>query len=327
MTLASCKLLPGLFLALNMQVTVYTKPGCHLCEDVLTLLDRLTPQYNLQVDEVNILDDMALYDRLHNDIPVVMAQDGRYGRLVSPIMEPELRAYLEVVRREERPSASVLPAYKESAIDRAARWVGRHWLRLALIAVAIFVGLPWLAPVFAALGWWDIANPIYTAYALTCHQLPERAGNIFGYQVAFCYRNTAIYSGMLLFGSLYALARDRNIAALQWLRRPLRWWLFVPMLLPMALDGFSHMFGLRDTMLDMSMNATFNDFMMGSQVLSLNWWLRVITGGLAAFGAVWFAFPRMDSTIQESEAQMEIYRQSRREYRAPGVELNVQGSK
>ena len=195
-----------------MRVTIYTKPGCHLCEDALDLLDKLTPQYGLEVEQANILDDMALYEAMHEQIPVIVAEEGQYGRLVAPITEPELRAYLEVVRRDRRYGRSVLPAYKESALDRTARWIGKHWLKMALVFVSVFVALPWLAPVFARLGWWDVANPIYTAYALTCHQLPERAGTVFGYQVAFCYRNTAIYGGFIVFGALYGLALLSTLA-------------------------------------------------------------------------------------------------------------------
>lgn len=305
-----------------MHVTIYTKPGCHLCEDALDLLDKLTPQYKLVVEQANILDDMALYEVMHEQIPVIMAEEGQYGRLVAPISEPELRAYLEVVRRDRRYGRSVLPAYKESVLDRTARWIGKHWLKMALVFVAVFVVLPWLAPAFAALGWWDVANPIYTAYALTCHQLPERAGTVFGYQVAFCYRNTAIYGGFIVFGALYGLARDRHVPRLQWLRKPLPWWLFAAMLLPMAADGLTHMLGLRDTMLDMTVEANFGMFTIGSQPLSLNWWLRIITGFLAACGTVWFAFPRMDRAVAESEAQAQIYRMSALNY-PPGMAQRV----
>lgn len=297
-----------------MHITVYTRPGCHLCEDVLLLLDRLTPQYRLDVAEVNILDDMALYDAMSTAIPVVVAGDGRLGRLVAPVSEPELRAYLEMARRESLPSASVLPPYKETAFDRLASWIGKHWLKLALVIISLFVGLPWLAPIFAKLGMWGIADPIYTGYALTCHQLPERAGSLFGYQVAFCYRNTAIYAGIVLFGGLFGLARSGRVKWLRLLNVPLPWWLFVPLLLPMAADGLTHMLGLRDNMLDMDTEAIFGMFSVGSQAWSLNWWLRIITGLLAALGVVWFSFPRMDRAMQESEAQREMYVRSAASY-------------
>src|SRR5947207_613162 len=82
-----------------MRVTVYTKPACHLCEDVLAILDRLTPQYGLEVDEVNILDDMALYDAYHLKIPVVQIEGGRLGTLEAPIDEASLRMAFEIARR------------------------------------------------------------------------------------------------------------------------------------------------------------------------------------------------------------------------------------
>ncbi|HEX9987906.1 MAG TPA: DUF2085 domain-containing protein [Chloroflexia bacterium] len=307
-----------------MQVTVYTKPGCHLCDDALDLLDRLTPQYGLDVRQVNILEDMAFYEAYHAQIPVIEVSDGKFGRLVAPIDEPELRAYLEMARRESLPTPpvparpSVLPENaREPFVDRIAGSIGRHWLRWVCMALAIFVGIPWLAPVFAAQGWLGVSDPIYTAYALTCHQLPERAGYVFGYQVAFCYRNTALYLGIAFFGVLFGLARDHDVAWLRWLKRPAPWYVFVLLLLPMIIDGGSHMLGLRDTMPDM-VEPTFNSFYIGSQIWSLNWWLRVLTGATAALGAVWFAFPRMERAMLEAETLRQMYKQAalRRQQRA-----------
>jgi uncharacterized membrane protein len=169
--------------------------------------------------------------------------------------------------------------------------------------LGIFVGLPWLAPIFAALGWWNLANPIYTAYAFQCHQLPEREAHLFGYEVASCMRCNALYGGMVLFGVLYALARDRHIPSLRWLRNPLPVWAFILMLLPILIDGVSHMLGLRD----ITGEGYFGDFWLGSQVGSLNFWLRIITGLLAGLAAVWFAAPRMDRSVQESESLRTIY--------------------
>src|SRR5437660_9003858 len=71
----------------HMRVTLYTKPGCHLCEDVLVILDRLTPQYSLEVHEVNILDDAALYEAYHAKIPMLAIEDGRLATLEAPMDE------------------------------------------------------------------------------------------------------------------------------------------------------------------------------------------------------------------------------------------------
>ena len=74
----------------------------------------------------------------------------------------------------------------------------------------------------------------------------------------------------------------------------------------------THLLGLRDDMMSVSgmSDPMYGSFLVGSQVGSLNWWLRVLTGLLAALGAVWFAYPRMERTLEESEAMRLMYRQS-----------------
>src|SRR5205814_1365252 len=114
------------------------------------MLDRLTPEYGLQVEEVNILDDMGLYDAYHLKIPVVKMEGGRLGTLEAPIDEAGLRAAFQIARHAYPAGMSVLPTPKrEPWIDRLTSYIGRHWLRFAAIGLGIFVILPWLAPVFA----------------------------------------------------------------------------------------------------------------------------------------------------------------------------------
>jgi glutaredoxin len=59
-----------------MTVTLYSKPGCHLCEDVRALLDDLAAERGFQLEEVDIQTDAALYARYRYEIPVVLI-DGR----------------------------------------------------------------------------------------------------------------------------------------------------------------------------------------------------------------------------------------------------------
>ena len=82
-----------------MQVTVYTKPGCHLCDDALHLLDKLSPRYGLQLTEVNILDDMATYERFKLLIPVVQVTDAPVRPLTVPITEAAMHAYFAAAQR------------------------------------------------------------------------------------------------------------------------------------------------------------------------------------------------------------------------------------
>ncbi len=150
-----------------MHVTVYTKPGCNVCEEVLATIERLAPEYGLEVSEVNILSDKALYGAHSSVVPVVEIGGSNLARLTAPITEADLRSVLDIVRHAFPVGPSILQPARELLLDRVVRYIGAHWLRLANISLAVFVGLPWLAPVFAALGWWGLADPIYTAYALT----------------------------------------------------------------------------------------------------------------------------------------------------------------
>ena len=59
-----------------MNLTLFSKPGCHLCEEVRTLLEELRPEYGFVVEEIDIAGDAELFARYRYDIPVLM-KDGR----------------------------------------------------------------------------------------------------------------------------------------------------------------------------------------------------------------------------------------------------------
>jgi glutaredoxin len=76
------------------QITLYTRPGCHLCQDAADLLERLGERFPLAVVEVNILSDIGLYERYKHSIPVVALDRG--PTLAAPIREAELLRWLEI---------------------------------------------------------------------------------------------------------------------------------------------------------------------------------------------------------------------------------------
>lgn len=188
------------------------------------------------------------------------------------------------------------------APGRVISFLARHWLLFANTLVGIFAGLPFLAPVLALLGVEGPARLIYFIYQFTCHQLPYRSfflggpkftysieeivavtgraeiWDLFhhpltlpalGYQVAYCERDVAIYGTIFLAGLLYALVRGRL--------RPLPLWAAALFALPMALDGFTQLFGFRES----------------------TWELRLLTGGLFGLAAVWLAYPYLEWGFQE----------------------------
>lgn len=57
-----------------------------------------------------------------------------------------------------------------------------NWLRIALTLLALYISLPWIAPVMAKAGWHGPADIIYTLYSPFCHQFAFRSVFLFGEQ-------------------------------------------------------------------------------------------------------------------------------------------------
>ena len=59
------------------EVTLLTKPGCHLCDEARPVVERVVAGFEgARLEERSILDDAALEARWSEDIPVVLI-DGR----------------------------------------------------------------------------------------------------------------------------------------------------------------------------------------------------------------------------------------------------------
>jgi glutaredoxin len=52
-------------------VTIYTRPGCHLCDDAKTAIQASACVGEYSIEEVNIDDDPALCEQYGYDIPVI----------------------------------------------------------------------------------------------------------------------------------------------------------------------------------------------------------------------------------------------------------------
>ena len=161
------------------------------------------------------------------------------------------------------------------AVDRGVLWFARHWLLVVNVIGGLFAGLALLAPWLLSRGYTLPARVIYTLYGLTCHQRADRSFFVFGEKMCYCQRCTAIYSGVFALGLLFALVKGRI--------EPLRWrWMFL-LWAPMALDGFTQLFGLRES----------------------TWELRVVTGSLFALSLVWVGFPYLERGFGEIREQLE----------------------
>ena len=61
-------------------VTLYTKPGCHLCDDVRDVMEQVREEFPFDVDVRDILQDLKDFERYKHDIPVVLLDGGEIAR-------------------------------------------------------------------------------------------------------------------------------------------------------------------------------------------------------------------------------------------------------
>jgi len=54
-----------------LEVTLYTRPGCHLCEEAKAAMEPLLREFGARLREVNIDRDVELTRRYGLDIPVI----------------------------------------------------------------------------------------------------------------------------------------------------------------------------------------------------------------------------------------------------------------
>lgn len=185
-------------------------------------------------------------------------------------------------------------------LDKLVLALAKHWLFLVNLVIAVYGGLPLLAPILMGLGYTRPAEFIYTIYKLHCHQLPQRSFFLFGpqlaysletlqellgaemladdslarafignpalgYKMAYCQRDTAMYGSMLLAGMVFGLIRRRL--------RSIPFVLYLIFLAPLAVDGLAQLLGFYES----------------------TWQLRTITGNLFGIATVWFAYPHLEA--------------------------------
>ncbi|HEX2102091.1 MAG TPA: glutaredoxin family protein [Solirubrobacteraceae bacterium] len=79
------------------RITLYGRPGCHLCDDARAALERVRAEIPFEVHSVNIEDDDALLRTYLERIPVVaLGAEEVYDYVVD---EADLRARLATVGR------------------------------------------------------------------------------------------------------------------------------------------------------------------------------------------------------------------------------------
>ncbi len=224
-------------------------------------------------------------------------------------------------------------------------WCLDHWILVYALLLGAVNLLPFLAPVFMRLGGDGPARLIYAIYSPMCHQMAQRSFFLFGAQpmyniaelpviltgnklaemealrafvgsadlgwkVAWSDRMVSMFGGLWLAGILYGLLRHRRVI------KPLSLVGFVLLLLPMLIDGGTHLIsdavgGLRggfryenQWLANLTGNALQGWFYVGDALGSFNSWMRLISGLMFGFASVWLAYPYLDRSISEMAAEL-----------------------
>jgi glutaredoxin len=83
-----------------LEVTMYTRPGCHLCADAKAIMQPLLKEFGATLREVNIDEDAELGERYSWDIPVIFV--GKHKAVKHRVDPTQFRRQLDQARAQAR---------------------------------------------------------------------------------------------------------------------------------------------------------------------------------------------------------------------------------
>jgi uncharacterized membrane protein len=315
-------------------VTLYTRTGCELCKKAEADLQALQKELPHQLVMIDIDSDSALREAYALEIPVV--ESGPF-KLKTPFSTQELkltlgaaadrRAQLENINDKAfQVTSAHTPAITRA--DRVSFWISKHYLAIFNLFLMLYVGIPFLAPVFKKAGWNTTAEVIYKMYRPLCHQWAFRSFFLFGEQ-AYYPHSAAKIPGVLTFEQVsgitdlndptrlqarvfegdpqlgYKVALcERDVAiwgamaifglvfAISSRKIPKLHWLIWVLagLGPIGLDGFSQLF----SQLPIPLIQSILPYRESTPLL------RVVTGLLFGSMTAWFIFPLIEESMADS---------------------------
>ena len=171
-------------------------------------------------------------------------------------------------------SSVTTPRTTRQKFNTITQWLGdfllAYWGHIAMIALGLLVLSAIAVPFLSYFGFDSLSTSIFFSLHYVCAQIPSHSFYILGHQLGLCARNFSIYTSMFLMSVVFVVSKKRLPG--------IPWWVWVLMILPMALDGTTQMFGLRES----------------------TWQLRLLTGTLFGVGSIWFVLPFMQRTIEET---------------------------
>jgi uncharacterized membrane protein len=228
-----------------MRVTLYYLDGVGDVDQVRQTLAGFQEEIPHELLEIDVSADSALEEEYGSRVPVV--EVGPYT-LDAPFAEIDLKVALGAARDslERSDSLSDHAADNEAApatgsgnthtgsedsatsggksatssqtwgmrMNRGVRFFSRHWLAAFSLVIALYAGLPFVAPTLMKVGATGPARIIYTLYSPFCHQFAFRSFFLYGPQAA--YPRELAGTDLVPYGEATGLDEEDVIAARQY---------------------------------------------------------------------------------------------------------------
>jgi uncharacterized membrane protein len=158
----------------------------------------------------------------------------------------------------------------EQGMNAFGQFLFDYWPHILTTILGLIVTAAVAVPILSYFGLDSIAKPLFYSMHFICAQIPAHSFYIFGHQLGLCARNLSIYASMFVGSSIFTLSKKRLPG--------LPWWAWAILIMPMAWDGITQMFGLRES----------------------SWELRVLTGTLFGLANVMFVLPMIQKALLET---------------------------
>jgi uncharacterized membrane protein len=308
-------------------------PNCARVLDQLKEIQSVVPHQLVLLD----VDSDEINKTYTGGVPFVQA--GPY-QLQGSFTQQELLVALGAARdREQRLKGDkgyqkrIEKSRTISGSDRLSLWLSHHYMLIFNTFMALYIGVPFLAPVFMKLGLTTPAKVIYAIYTPLCHQMAYRSFFLFGEQAYYPralanipdvktyeevsgldafdtlaaryflgdellgYKIAICERDVAIYGSLLLFGVAFSIFGRKWRSIQWYWWVIFG-LIPMGFDGGSQLIG----------------FLMGSlpawfplqaipawSVRESSPFLRVLTGSLFGLATGWYLYPYVEESMVETK--------------------------
>lgn len=310
------------------EVILYTRDDCHLCEDIEKELSKLKSEVPHDLLLVDVDTSPELRKKYGSRVPVV--EVGPY-RLEAPIDPQDLKISLMAAQHGEDQNTAIDQAIVDGSLkislpwtvsDRLSFWLSRNYLALFNVFVLIYLSLPIFAPMLMKVGIEQPASWIYRVYGAVCHQLAFRSWFLFGEQAAYP-REAASIEGLLAYGESTGMNEADLWGARRYLGDEIVGYKIGLCQRDVAIYGGILLFGMIFGLTGRKIKAIpwyvwiiFGIIPIGldgfSQLISqppLNLLpyrestplLRTITGFLFGFMTAWFGYPLVEQSMQDTK--------------------------